>query len=79
MYYSAYYRQRKAGYEKLSYGICSIYKQERKKNESCKTFKLDELREKKRKASLYLYLEQAAKSINDIIDIIKEKENIKDD
>lgn len=73
-HYSAYYRQRSFSYEKLSCGICSIHKQERKKGETCEKFVYNELKEKRQKASLYFSLESAAKSINDIIHMIKEKE-----
>lgn len=74
-HYSAYYKQRYCGYEKLSCGVCSISKQERKKSDTCEKYYYSELKEKRQKSALYLHLTNAAKSIHDIVQILKEKED----
>jgi len=76
-FYTAYYKQWASGYGKLNHGFCSKRQQPQTQFETCEDFKSNDIKEKRREERLFLSLEQALESINDIALILKEKENEK--
>ena len=76
-YYTAYYKQWSSGYGRLSNGYCSRCEKLRTQYETCENFKSNALKEKRREERLFVYLECALESINEIVQILREKENEK--
>ena len=76
-FYSAYYKQWSSGYGKLNNGFCSKHQKFQTQFETCEHFKSNEIKEKRREERLFTSLEQALEAINDIAQILKEKENEK--
>lgn len=74
-YYSAYYKQWSNGYGRLSNGFCSRNNKPQTQFEACEGYKSNEQKEEMRQIRMIKSLEQALTSINDIVQILKEKEN----
>ncbi|MCL2675267.1 MAG: hypothetical protein FWE84_01580 [Firmicutes bacterium] len=72
-YYSAYYKQRSSGYEKLNKGFCSKHQKEETQFKTCENFTSNEHREKIKEQLRLDALDGALKSINEIAQILKEK------
>lgn len=73
-YYTAYYKKLSSSFEKTNVGVCSKHKKIKTYLENCGEFKNNERREKENEKRLFVFLEQALKSINDISQILKEKQ-----
>ena len=76
-YYSAYYKQWSSHYTRLDKGFCSKHQKIIKQYEICEDFKSNELKEKMREKRRMDALEQALISINEIAQILKEKQSDK--
>ena len=76
-YYSAYYKQWCSGYGRLNTGYCSKHEKQQTQFETCEDFKSNVQKEKSREKRRMDALEQALESINEIVQILREKENDK--
>ena len=74
-YYVAYYEQFSSGYARLNHGFCQKHSRPQKQADTCETFKSSEQKEKRREERRFDYLEQALTSINEIAQILKEKQD----
>jgi len=74
-YYSSYYKQWSDCYSRLNHGFCSKHEKPKIQNETCGNFKSGEQKEKRREERLFSSLERSLESINQIAQILKEKES----
>lgn len=72
-FYSAYYRQWSDGYGRLTNGYCSKHNKPQTQFETCECYKSNEQKEKMREKRMFVALEDALTSINEISQILKEK------
>ena len=73
-FYCAYYRKLSASFCSTLKGHCSKQNRLMKDNETCGNFVLNELKEKRNSMLLIYSLENTIASINQIAQILKEKE-----
>ena len=73
-YYTAYYEQFSSGFVKLGHGYCSKQKQQQKQFDTCEQFKNNEQKEKWKEKRRLAILDEALNSINEIAQILKEKQ-----
>ena len=75
-FYSAYYKKWSDCYGRLNNGYCSKHKKPQIQFENCGEYKSSEQKEKMRLERLYVSLERALISIDEITQILKEKNDI---
>jgi len=71
-YYTAYYKIQNHGFERSNACACSKHKKVQTQFETCEFFKDNAKKEKTRKDKLFISLEYALKSINEITQILSE-------
>ena len=74
-HYAAYYQQRSDSYSRLNHGFCSKHERGQGQYGVCEVFKSNELKENRRQKRMLDSLESALTSINEIAQIIREKES----
>ena len=75
-FYTAYYKQWASGYGRLNNGFCAKHQKQQTQFETCECFKSNEQKEIHREKRRMLALEQALESINEIAQILKEKDDV---
>jgi len=72
-HYSAYYKQWADGYGRLNNGFCAKHQKPQTQFETCEDYISREQKEKSMQERLLISLEQALTVINEIAEILKEK------
>jgi len=72
-YYTAYYKKHIIGFERTNVGHCLKFRKLQTQLETCENFKCGEKKEQRQQERIFVSLEQALKSVNDIGQILKEK------
>jgi len=73
-FYSAYYKKWSACFGELNHGFCAKHQKPQKQYETCQEYKSNDQKEKTRHQRLLLSLEQSLTSINEIAQILKQKD-----
>ncbi|MCL2556417.1 MAG: hypothetical protein FWE03_05330 [Firmicutes bacterium] len=73
-YYTAYYKQWAACYSRLNNGFCTKHNKHQTQVKTCEDFKSNERKKRVREKILFEALAQSINSINDIAQILKERE-----